>query len=123
LCLYRYIVINLFLYMVVINFSLSVALKCLIFQIMIQSRVAAREDPSELHAYVVENLTASEECLRFHCQICGRAGANRRDVRNHVESVHFPNVFEYVCAVCGIKLSSRKSLDNHKYRHHKTNKD
>jgi hypothetical protein len=75
---------------------------------------AAAEDPRDLHAYVLE-----DQQTGFRCQLCGRAGASRRDVRNHVESVHFPHMFTYECAVCGIKLSSRKSLDNHKYRHHR----
>jgi hypothetical protein len=85
------------------------------------------ENPRDLHVYVLElantSIGGGEESLRFVCQICGRSGQNRRDVRNHVESVHFPNVFQYECAVCGVKLSSRKSLDNHKYRHHRAAKD
>ena len=74
--------------------------------------LSSADNPRDLHAYVLED-------DGFRCQLCGRAGSNRRDVRNHVESVHFPHVFSYECAVCGVKLSSRKSLDTHKYRHHR----
>ncbi len=76
----------------------------------------AAEDPRDLHAYVIEDTAGSG----FSCTLCGRTGVSRRDMRNHVESVHFPNMFTYECALCAVKLSSRKALDNHKYRHHRS---
>ena len=47
------------------------------------------------------------------CTICHRVQSTRRDVRNHVESIHFPDLFVYECRVCAKKLKTKKSLDWH----------
>merc|ERR1719445_1444119 len=39
------------------------------------------------------------------CGICFQYNSNvTRDLRNHIESKHFPNTFNYNCQVCGISL-------------------
>ena len=96
----------------------------------------AWKDPEELQAYVTECSDLTSE-WKFLCKICCRPGKNRRDVRNHVESIHFPTMsvflfkinfrptwqviffrFVYKCTFCEMSLKSRKALDNHKYRKH-----
>ena len=51
----------------------------------------AWKDPEELQAYVTECSDLTSE-WKFLCKICCRPGKNRRDVRNHVESIHFPTM-------------------------------
>jgi len=74
-------------------------------------------DPEELLVYVTENTDLNSE-LKWMCKICGKPGLNRRDIRNHVESLHFPDMFAYQCKICLMTMKSRKALDNHKYRKH-----
>jgi len=74
--------------------------------------------PEDLHAYVVENSDTSAK-HKFMCAICQQTGLNRRDVRNHVESLHFPNTFTYTCELCHKEMKTKKALNNHKYTKHK----
>jgi len=74
-------------------------------------------DPEELLVYVTENTDLNSD-MKWMCKICGKAGLNRRDIRNHVESLHFPDTFAYQCKICFMTMKSRKALDNHKYRKH-----
>jgi len=74
-------------------------------------------DPEELLVYVTENTDLNSD-MKWMCKICGKPGLNRRDIRNHVESLHFPDTFAYQCKICFMTMKSRKALDNHKYRKH-----
>ena len=43
----------------------------------------------------------------------------RKDnLRLHVESLHFKNVFSYECDKCDQALGSKKALTRHKQRYH-----
>jgi len=56
----------------------------------------------------------------FLCNICHEFSSERRDrVRNHVESIHFPEQFSYPCPRCGKILKTKNALTNHKYTAHK----
>jgi len=52
-----------------------------------------------------------------HCGIClqfyNRSVTN---VRNHIESKHFPNSFSYTCRKCCINVSTKVALDRHMTR-------
>merc|ERR1711874_910949 len=51
------------------------------------------------------------------CGICYQYSSNvTRDLRNHIESKHFPNTFNYSCRLCGLSLSTNKAFSNHKSR-------
>ena len=57
---------------------------------------------------------------RFMCAICDQySGHQRRDTRNHIESVHYPNSFTYQCQFCEVVLNTNKALTRHKERYHK----
>jgi len=74
------------------------------------------KDPSDLNQYVSYDPT--EE--KYFCQICGNfTFRSRYNVRNHVEAVHFPNVFSYSCDFCGKAVGSKNALSIHMTRMHK----
>jgi len=51
------------------------------------------------------------------CGICYQYNSNvTRDLRNHIESKHFPNTFNYRCLICGLNLTTNKAFSNHKSR-------
>lgn len=53
--------------------------------------------------------------LGYNCDICAAfSHVSRSNVRNHVESKHFPNTFVYNCNVCGKQCNSRQALQQHK---------
>merc|ERR1712025_633624 len=54
----------------------------------------------------------------FTCFYCSKAFPNKRDVRNHLESIHFPNYFTYSCEICGKEFKSLNSRNIHMTRSH-----
>jgi len=74
--------------------------------------------PEDLHVYVTENPDLGSK-HKFICALCNQSGLNRRDLRNHVESIHFPGTFTYSCDICDKELKTKKALNNHKYTQHK----
>ena len=43
---------------------------------------------------------------------------NKRDARNHVESIHYPNSFVYTCEYCGKEFNALNTKNVHVTRHH-----
>jgi hypothetical protein len=72
-------------------------------------------DPGELHQFVGRE----ESSGLHHCTICTKTAATRRDVRNHVESIHFPDSFVYDCEYCDKKMKTKKQRDWHMGKEHK----
>jgi len=54
----------------------------------------------------------------FVCSYCAKVFPNKRDVRNHLESIHFPNYFTYSCEQCGKEFKSLNSRNIHMTRNH-----
>lgn len=65
---------------------------------------------------MVNNLDTGDK-NKFMCKICGKSASRVKDVRDHVENIHFPNVFTYQCDVCAELLKSKIALKNHKITH------
>ena len=66
--------------------------------------------PEDLLAYCIKEPGDP----KWTCAICSIFSHNGRgQVRNHVESKHFPNVFEYHCKICFKTCSTKKGLEVH----------
>jgi len=77
---------------------------------------AAGNDRSILLRYIVKEVTG--DGTHFKCSLCGKTGAQKNNVVNHVENIHFPGTFQYVCHVCSRPMMTKKALDNHIHRNH-----
>ena len=67
-------------------------------------------DPSELDNFVIRTLMG-----QFTCSICMRFRHQARaNVKNHVESKHFPNSFTYTCDLCGNITHTKQAHQNHR---------
>ena len=53
----------------------------------------------------------------WQCQDCDYKSPNKALMRNHIESKHMDSCVK--CEICGYVTKTRKSLNMHKYRHHK----
>ena len=53
----------------------------------------------------------------FSCVICSYRQRSLFFLRNHVESKHFPNTFDYACPICGKVLGSKHAFLWHKRSH------
>ena len=47
------------------------------------------------------------------CTMCGKSNSQKHNIVNHVESVHFPNMFTYSCKYCGKTYNAKNSLHVH----------
>ena len=55
----------------------------------------------------------------YFCSICfAFRKRGKADVRNHVESKHFPNTFTYKCDECGWVVGTNTALKRHMQRVH-----
>jgi len=71
--------------------------------------------PDDLFQYVVKHPVKG-----YQCSICEKYKSPARvNVRNHVESKHFPNTFEYPCEFCGKIMYSKNYRDTHISMNHK----
>ena len=49
----------------------------------------------------------------FKCTMCDKTNNRKHHLLNHVESVHFPNLFHYSCYYCEKEYKTRQKLDDH----------
>ena len=69
--------------------------------------------PEDFDKYIIPNQTAGG----YYCSLCLQfTHVAKSNVRNHVESKHFPNSFVYNCEQCGHSLGTKKALQRHKAR-------
>ena len=54
----------------------------------------------------------------YTCEICAYSQAQFGVVKNHVESKHFPNSFNYNCPLCDKVLTTNNAFLIHKRRYH-----
>ena len=80
-------------------------------------------DPSDLLQFVVKDtnaVTASDSRPKYVCNICFKfSHQGKTNVRNHVETKHFPGQFVYNCEQCLMSFPSKNVLQLHKSRNHK----
>ena len=55
---------------------------------------------------------------KFTCNICGKIGATKFNMRKHVENNHFPGQLEYYCADCEGKFDTMQKYFKHQTRKH-----
>ena len=70
------------------------------------------EDPVEaLKKYIVRRDKGPE------CGLCFQySNSSVTNVRNHIESKHFPGMMSYTCQMCGKIFSTKQSMDKHRIR-------
>jgi len=74
------------------------------------------QQPEDLLKYIEKD----EERSCYFCTLCTSfSHKSRANVRNHVESKHFPKHFVYTCQTCGYNCPSHQSLLKHKSVFHK----
>jgi len=73
----------------------------------------AFQDPEELYQFVAKEPSDKMHEPDYKCSICTKRFPNRVAVRNHIESIHFPGMFEYFCNICGKKMASKSAINYH----------
>ena len=66
--------------------------------------------PEDFDKYIVPNVSGVNSCSICHVF----SHVAKSNVRNHVESKHFPNTFFYNCNICNKVCNSRQALQQHR---------
>jgi len=73
-------------------------------------------DPADLLQYIVKDSSTGN----LSCSLCySFSHRSRANVRNHIESKHFPKTFVYTCPICEKECPSHQSMLKHKSLFHK----
>ena len=74
-------------------------------------------NPQDLDQFVLTSEDGS-----YYCGICSQAANQKSNLKKHIESKHFPNLFSYQCPECPHVVGTKKALDRHKERIHPKSK-
>ena len=93
-----------------------------IFTIYITFELIGRPDKRKMFDQYMEKSLLQDGRPCFKCTLCGKQNLQKINVRNHVESVHFPGHFSYKCDGCGKTFKSKNALCVHVTKMHKYQK-
>jgi len=74
-------------------------------------------DRSILLKYVQKEMSGTVP--RFQCTLCGKTNAQKNNIMNHVEGIHFPDSFIYQCQICFKTMKTKNALYLHTNTFHK----
>ena len=70
------------------------------------------------HQFDLSNYIEKISEGQFKCKICGLVSSQKVNQKRHVESKHFPGLFEYSCDQCGKEFNTKNKYSNHCMRDH-----
>ena len=71
------------------------------------------EDDVDLNNYISKLIGG-----QFKCKICGHESKLKPNLRKHVESKHFPGLYEYACDQCERKFDTVSKYHTHRISKH-----
>jgi len=77
-------------------------------------------DRSILVENIKKQFVDGKQC--FVCTLCGKSNSQKSNLLKHVESVHYPTLFEYNCKYCGKSFGAKNNLYVHISNYHRENK-
>ena len=69
----------------------------------------------DIEGYIEKDPTSSKSI----CTLCGKTSNYRKDIRKHLQGVHFKGQFIYECNYCGKNFNGSNSLSSHVSKNHK----
>jgi len=69
-----------------------------------------------------ERISEGVNCGQFKCKICGHVSSQKANLQRHVESKHFPGLFEYSCDLCEKNFNTISKYHTHRSRFHHSNR-
>ena len=83
--------------------------------------ICSGNDRSVLKKFISREVTGNEmgTSVVFRCTLCGKTAAQKNNLLNHIEGIHFPNSFRYNCPYCAKTLTTKNALSVHVHTTHK----
>jgi len=82
----------------------------------------AGADGNKDRVVLEEYIEKNSQTGMFICRSCGKENKKKTNLKNHIESVHFPGQFVYYCRVCNNAFNGKNSLSVHMSVAHKNAK-
>ena len=73
----------------------------------------------EMFEQYIEKTLSEDGKPNFKCTICGKQVSVKTNLRNHIESAHFPGHFSYNCNHCGKTFKSKNTFCTHVSQMHR----
>jgi len=78
------------------------------------------QDPGKGHdRSILLKYIQRESSGHFQCTLCGKTNAQKNNIMNHVEGIHFPDSFIYQCQICSKTMKTKNALYLHTNTFHK----
>jgi len=78
------------------------------------------QDPGKGHdRSILLKYIQRESSGHFQCTLCGKTNAQKNNIMNHVEGIHFPDSFIYRCQICSKTMKTKNALYLHTNTFHK----
>jgi len=74
--------------------------------------------PEFLNKHIIKVTDGSN--AQFQCTLCGKNHRQKIHAQNHVESLHFPEMFVYNCQYCNLSFNGRNKFYVHNSKFHKS---
>eukprot|EP00092_Neocalanus_flemingeri_P034068 GFUD01037048.1.p1 GENE.GFUD01037048.1~~GFUD01037048.1.p1 ORF type:complete len:344 (+),score=63.75 GFUD01037048.1:88-1119(+) len=75
--------------------------------------ISIEERPAFLDQHIEKVLDEGTYKKQFMCRLCNKVHAQKIHCQNHLESIHFPEMFIYSCSHCGKTFNGRNKLYVH----------
>jgi len=66
----------------------------------------------------IEKISNGVNFGQFKCKICGNVSSQKCNLQRHLESKHFPGLFQYSCDLCEKTFNTKTKYHNHRRLHH-----
>jgi len=66
----------------------------------------------------IERISEGVNIGQFKCNLCGYVSSQKSNLPRHMESKHFPGLFEYSCDQCEMNFNTMTKFRNHRRRRH-----
>jgi len=81
--------------------------------------ISIEDRPKFLEQHIQKVVDEISHKKQFMCTICGKTHAQKIHCQNHLESIHFPDMFIYSCSQCGKTFNGKNKLYVHVSLSHK----
>lgn len=81
--------------------------------------ISVEDRPMFLDQHIEKVVDERTHKKQFMCTLCSKLHSQKIHCQNHLESIHFPDMFNYSCSYCGKTFNGKNKLYVHVSLTHK----